>query len=141
MTTQEVANQYYHLATQNKWQDIVALFYHDDIVNQEPPNSKHAGETRGLTAVREKAARFQNSIQKMHSAYLTPPLVAGNLFAIGMGQDNTYKEDGRSKFDEFCIFTVRNGKIVREEFVMQWNEGRGHSYQDSVLETVREERV
>lgn len=129
MTTQQVAEAYHALASQKKWQEIIDKFYHDDIICIEPPNSKSPPLTKGKEAVRKKAAHFESMIEQYHGGYSTPPIVAGNMFTVGMGMDITLKGAGRSRFDEFGIFTVVNGKIVREEFIMQWTEG-GHEYEN-----------
>ena len=124
MTTQQVADKYHELAQQNKWKEITETLYHDDIICIEPPNSKSPPETKGKEAVRQKGKHFESIIETTHSAYSTIPIVAGNLFAVGLGQDVTIKGAGRNKFDEFGIFTIENGKIVKEEFIMQWNDGK-----------------
>jgi hypothetical protein len=128
MTTEQVAERYYELAQQNKWNQIQDELYADNIVCLEPPNSKSPPRTEGKEAVVRKAQHFQNLIETVHSGYSTRPNVAGNLFSVGMGMDITMKGLGRSKFDEIGVFTVENGKIVQEEFVMQWSYGGGHDY-------------
>lgn len=129
MTTQQVADKYHELAQQNKWTEIMKTLYHDDIVCIEPPNSKSPPYTKGQDDVMKKAEHFESITETVHNAYSTNPIVAGNLFAVGLGQDLTIKGVGRTKFDEFGIFTVENGKIVREEFSMHWADEGGHEYQ------------
>lgn len=125
MTTQQVADKYHELARQNRWKEIVDTLYHDDIICVEPPNSKAPALTQGKEAIIKKAKVFESMIETTHHAYSTVPIVAGNLFAVGLGQDITIKGEGRARFDEFGIFTVENGKIIREEFIMQWNNSPG----------------
>ena len=128
MTTQQVAQHYYELAQQQKWNDIIDTYYHDEIECIEPPNSKSPPYTKGKANVKAKAMHFEQMIEKVHHAYTTPPIIADNMFSVGMGMDFDMKGAVRMKFDEICVFTVQDGKIIREEFIMDWNNGGGHEY-------------
>jgi len=128
LTTSELAKVYYDLANQNKWEEIIDRYYDEDIECIEPPNSKSAPYTKGKVNVKAKAMHFQEIIEAFHSGYVTEPVVAGDLFAVGIGMEFTMKGAGRARFDEVGIFRVKNGKIIREEFVMTWSDGAGHTY-------------
>lgn len=128
MTTEQVAQHYYELAQQQKWSEIIDTYYHDDIECIEPPNSKSQPYTKGIEHVKAKAMHFTSMIEKIHAGYTTQPIIAGNMFSVGIGMDFDMKGAGRMKFDEFGVFTVREGKIVREEFIMNWSDSGGHEY-------------
>jgi hypothetical protein len=52
-----------------------------------------------------------------HSSGVTGPWPHGNRFIVGFQFDVTNKPSGRRmKMDEVGLYTVENGKIVREEF-------------------------
>lgn len=52
-----------------------------------------------------------------HSASVTGPWPHGDRFVVGFQYDVTNKPSGkRMKMDEVGLYTVRDGKIVREEF-------------------------
>jgi ketosteroid isomerase-like protein len=54
---------------------------------------------------------------EIHSASVTGPWPHGDRFVVGFQYDVTNKPSGkRMKMDEVGVYTVRNGKIVREEF-------------------------
>jgi ketosteroid isomerase-like protein len=119
MTTQEVANHYIKLENEGKWQQIQDELYSNDVVSIEPAHSATVGLaplTKGLDAVKAKGKAWGESIEEMHSGYCTQPVVAGNYFTVTMGFDATFKGAGRMKTDEICIFEVRDGKIVSEQF-------------------------
>ena len=42
--------------------------------------------------------------------------VAGNWFTVPMSMDVTMKGHPRMQMDEMCLYQVRGGKIVREQF-------------------------
>ena len=51
-------------------------------------------------------------------------LVADGWFSIAMGIDATYKDRGRMAMREICVYQVRDGKIVREQFFYERRRGR-----------------
>jgi len=55
-------------------------------------------------------------VQEIHSATLSDPIVAEHHFSLVMDIDATYKEHGRMKMSEICVYEVKEGKIVADEF-------------------------
>jgi hypothetical protein len=55
---------------------------------------------------------------KVHSITVSEPLVTKNYFVVTYDIDATYHDIGvRSTEDEVAIYRVKDGKIVREEYV------------------------
>jgi hypothetical protein len=52
----------------------------------------------------------------MHGGYTGAPIVAGNFFSCTMGMDITMKGQGRMNMEEVCLYQVKDGKIVLEQF-------------------------
>jgi ketosteroid isomerase-like protein len=73
-------------------------------------------ETRGLDAIIEKGKKFDSMVEKVHKITVSEPLVAANSFAFVLGLDITMKERGRMNSPEICVYQVKDGKIVSEEF-------------------------
>ena len=80
----------------------------------ETPN--FAKETKGLPAIIQKGHVFTSLVEKMHSLAVSDPLVAGNAFACTMTMDIKMKGHDRMKMSELCVYEVKDGKIVREQF-------------------------
>lgn len=119
MTTQQVADRYYELAQQNKWNIIIEELYSPDVVNREPEHAIAMGIptlTTGLPAVLAKSAARRTLIQEVHTQYCTEPVVRGNFFCTAMGRDMTFKDGRRVQPEELAIFEVKDGKIVLEQF-------------------------
>jgi hypothetical protein len=118
MTTQEVADKFYELGESNQWDKIHDELYADDAESIEPPNAANAGlkNAKGKEALKQKSKDFNNMIEEMHGGYSGKPIVAGNYFSVAMGMDATYKGMGRMKMDEICVYEVKDGKIVKEQF-------------------------
>ena len=55
-------------------------------------------------------------VEKVHSIETSEPMVAGNSIAFRMGMDITMKGKGRMNSPELCVYQVKDGKIVSEEF-------------------------
>lgn len=55
-------------------------------------------------------------IEEMHGGWCSDPVVGGNHFSVAMGMDVTMKGAGRMNMDEICVYEVKNGKIVKEQF-------------------------
>jgi hypothetical protein len=73
-------------------------------------------EYRGLDAIRKKAAEWFADVQEIHSLEVSDALVGEHSFVIRYRTDITYKSMGRVTGAELGIYTVVDGKIVREEF-------------------------
>jgi hypothetical protein len=118
MTTQEVANRYYELTSENKFDILLDELYSNDIECIEPANNGIASlqNIKGLDAKKQKDKNFGEAMEEMHSAYCDEPIVAGKYFSLKMGMDVTLKGVGRINMDEICVFEVEDGKIIKEQF-------------------------
>ena len=116
MTAIDIANKLVELCRQGKNQDAKAL-YADDAVSVEaiaPPGGQK--ETLGLAAIRAKGEWWRSN-HEIHSAHVAGPWPNGNKFIVGFQFDITNKPSGRRfTMEEMGLYTVENGKIVREEY-------------------------
>lgn len=99
-------------------QNVEAIneLYDENIVSLEPEGSPMGGKTVGKGAVLESTNQWFNSVEEIHSSYISDPIVSGNFFACTMDIDATYKGLGRNEMNELCVFEVKNGKIVSSQF-------------------------
>ena len=118
MTTQDVANRFIELSKEGKYDVIQDELYSSDCESIEPANAMAAGlaHAKGMDAIKEKAKKFNESIEEMHGGYSGDPIVAGNYFSVAMGMDATMKGMGRMKMDEIAVYEVKDGKITKEQF-------------------------
>jgi hypothetical protein len=115
MTTQEVADRFYELAQQGKFDEIQEELYDENVKSIEPSHSNWEN-IQGFDKVREKAKKWQDMTEEMHGGYTNKPQVAGNFFVCVMGMDVTLKGQPRMKMDEVAVYEVKDGKIVLEQF-------------------------
>ena len=117
MSTEEVAKKVVELVRKQAWYEALDL-YDDDIVSVEATSSDGSSpETRGKKGVRGKIDWWVNSMQ-IHSFKVGEPFVAHDRFVVQYDVDVTDKDSKkRFQMSEVGVYTVKNGKIVREEFL------------------------
>ena len=118
MTTEEVAKKVVDLVRKQAWYEALDTLYDDNIVSVEAFSmSGGSPETRGKEAVRGKIDWWLNATE-VHSFTADGPFVAHDRFVVQYDADATDKESKqRRKLSEVGVYTVKSGKIVREEFL------------------------
>jgi hypothetical protein len=117
VTTLEVGRKLVELCNQGKQKEAMETLYSQDIASIEAsamPNLP--AEMYGIKAIREKAA-WWDANHEIHAASAEGPWPKGDQFVVRFTYDVTNKPSNqRFKMDEAALYTVHNGKIVREEF-------------------------
>jgi len=116
MTTQEVANRLSELFKENKWEQAQEELFSDDCESIEPPHAQGLQTVKGKEAIKQKAVDFNNMVEEMHGGWVSDLLVGGNYITCAMGMEATFKGMGRTKMEEVCVYEVKDGKIVKEQF-------------------------
>ena len=113
MTTEEVAKKVVELVRKQAWYEALDTLYDKNIVSVEAT----APESRGKEAVRGKIDWWVNAME-VHSFKAGEPFVGHDRFVVQYDADVTEKESKqRQQISEVGIYTVKDGKIVREEFL------------------------
>lgn len=115
MNAQEVADRLVLLCREGKNVEAINELYDDNVVSHEPEGSPMK-EKIGKQAVLDATNQWFDSVQELHNTYISNPIVGGNFFACTMKVDATYKENGRNVMDELCVYEVKDGRIVFEQF-------------------------
>ena len=118
MSTQEVAEKVVELVRQQAWYKALDTLYDKDIVSVEASASEgESAEKRGIDQVRGKIDCWLNAME-VHSFTAKGPFVAHDRFVVQYDADVTEKNSKkRFQLSEVGVYTVKNGKIVREEFL------------------------
>jgi hypothetical protein len=117
MTTQEIANRLVDYCRKADWESAHRELYAQNARSIEPYETpEYEKITEGLDAIRKKGKMFDSMVEKVHSIEVSEPLVAGNSLAFTLTMDMTMKGKGRMKSPELCVYQVKDGKIVSEEF-------------------------
>lgn len=115
MTTQQVADRLVALCRQGEISKAMEELYADDIVSIEPEHAP-TKSARGKKAVFEKGKQFASMIEERHGGSFSDPIVSGRYLSAAMMLDATFKGMGRMKLEEICVYEVKDGKIVWEQF-------------------------
>jgi hypothetical protein len=119
MSTQSVATRLAELCRTGQFETAQKELFAEDAVSIEPEASpQFAKETKGLRGIIEKGHKFQSMVEKMHDCTVSEPMVSGNAIAFTLTLDATMKGRGRVKMAEICVYEVKDGKVVSEQFFM-----------------------
>jgi SnoaL-like domain len=118
MNTEEVAQKVVELVRKQEWHEALDTLYDKDIVSVEASGmGGESPEKRGVDQVRGKIDWWVNAME-VHSFKANGPFVAHDRFVVQYDADVTDKNSKkRMQLSEVGVYTVQNGKIVREEFL------------------------
>ncbi|WP_425545338.1 SnoaL-like domain-containing protein [Gangjinia marincola] len=55
-------------------------------------------------------------MEEYHDGHISDPMVSDGYFSVNMKMDATFKDKGRQKMDELCLYKVENGKITETNY-------------------------
>jgi hypothetical protein len=118
MTTEEVAKKVVELVRKQAWYEALDTLYDDNIVSVEAYSAGGGPtETRGKEGVHGKIDWWVNAME-VHSFNASEPFVGHDRFVVQYDAEvSDKKTKERRKLSEVGVYTVKNGKIVREEFL------------------------
>jgi ketosteroid isomerase-like protein len=118
MNNAELATKLVELCRAGKFIDAVDSLYAEDVVSVEAMDFQGLGrEMRGKDAVLAKNKKWFTD-NDVHSAQVNGPFLSPEYFAVNFVLDWTPKASGECmQMSELAIYTVADGKIVREEFL------------------------
>ena len=124
MNTEEVANKVVEVTRKQAWHEAVDALYDKDIVSVEASGmGGESSEKRGIDAVHGKADWWIENME-VHSFKVSGPFVAPDRFVVQYDVDATDKNAKRRfQMSEVGVYTVKNGKIVREELLPSAGKG------------------
>jgi hypothetical protein len=120
MTTEEIGKKVVELTRKQAWREAVDTLYSNDIVSVEgQAMGGESPEKRGLEAVRGKTEWWIDTMN-VYDIKVTGPFVAHDRFVVLYDIEFGEKTSGeRIRMAEAGVYTVTDGKIVREEFLPQ----------------------
>ncbi|MEL6680413.1 MAG: nuclear transport factor 2 family protein [Pseudomonadota bacterium] len=115
----DVANKLVEHCKNGTEREALKTLYAEDAVSAEPmpmPGTD-SGESHGTQAINGKHDWWESSFE-VHSFNVEGPFPHGDdRFAVIFEMDTTEKASGhRSQGKEVAVYTVKDGKITREEF-------------------------
>lgn len=115
MTPTEVAHRLVELCRQGAYETAQLELYASDAASLEPEGSP-TPNIKGRDAIIAKGKQFVESME-IHGGSVSDAIVAGPFFSLSMTLDLTPRAGGaRFTMEEICLYEVRDGKVVREQF-------------------------
>jgi limonene-1,2-epoxide hydrolase len=119
MSTKEIAKKLKKFCDKGDFEGAHRELYAKDAVSIEPEASGgFEKETRGLDAILAKGKKWEEMVSETHSIEFSDPIIAGNSFSLTSRMDVTMKGKGRADMTELCVYRVKDGKIISEQFFM-----------------------
>jgi ketosteroid isomerase-like protein len=119
MTTTEIADRLVELCRKGDFEGALKELFADDAVSIEPyATPAFEKETKGMDAILEKGKKWNEMVEEFHGCTVSDPLVGDKSFAVTMELSVTMKERGKMDMKELCVYNIKDGKIVSEQFFM-----------------------
>ena len=118
MNTEQVAQKVVELTRKQAWHEALDSLYDKNIVSVESRGmGAESPEKRGIDQVRGKTDWWVQNMD-VHNFKVSGPFVAHDRFVVQYDVDVTDKNSKkRMQLSEVGVYTVKDGKIVREEFL------------------------
>jgi hypothetical protein len=119
MTTKEIAKKLKKYCEHGEFETAQKELFAKDAISIEPmAGGGFDKETKGLDAIIKKGEKWNSMVTATHSTEISEPMIAGNTFSLTMRMDVTTKDRGRTDMTELCVYQVKDGKIISEQFYM-----------------------
>ena len=116
MTKQQVADRLIGLCRQRQFEQAVRELYAPDVISVEPEGVSDR-IVQGLDQIHAKGEAFNSKVEKVNLSFISDPIVADNFFSCSMLMNINMKGMLMAiDMNEVCVFTVSDGKVIKEEF-------------------------
>ena len=119
MTTIDIGKRLAELCKKGDFETAQKELFAENVVSIEPFSSPaFEKETNGLKDIIEKGHKFEGMVETTHSIKISDPLIVSGSIAFVLEMDITMKGRPRETMKELCVYKVKDGKIISEEFFM-----------------------
>lgn len=115
MTTTEIAHKLIELCRAGNNMEAYTTLYSPDITSIESEGMEPR-EAHGMDAILAKAQAWMEMFETPATMWCDEPIISGNVFACKMGFAGTGKDGKEIKGEEIAVYTVKDGKIIKEQF-------------------------
>jgi hypothetical protein len=123
MNTKEIAEKLVAYCKEGDFEKPYRELYSPNIVSIENEGKSENGHVQGMEGIQRKGEWWVENFE-VHSQTVSEPIVADNWFTVRFDMDTTHKPSGfRSQMSEIAVYQVKEGKIVKEQFFYDEEEG------------------
>ncbi len=116
MTTKDVAEKLITMCRNGKVEEAKVELFTDETVSIEPGEGLLPVEVKGLKDIQKKAELFISMVDQFYGSTISDPLIAGEYFTVKWDTDIKMKGQERNTSSEICLYKVKDGKIISEQF-------------------------
>lgn len=117
MTIQEIAKRLAAYCEKEDYTSAHKELYAEDAISIEPEAmGGFEKETKGRQNIIRKGEMFMDLVEASYGVKVSEPLIAGNAIAFTLTMDAKFKGRDRSQFEEICVYVVKDGKVISEQF-------------------------
>jgi ketosteroid isomerase-like protein len=115
--TTTIAQELVTLCRKGQNLDAINRLYSPNIVSVEPVSAPNMpAEMTGIDAIRKKNQWWAEN-NDVHSVEVNGPFLGDDQFAVQYTFDTTFKPTGQRMHNtEMALYTVKDGRIVHEQF-------------------------
>lgn len=118
MQNQEIAQKLQDYISSGDYENAYDQLFDQNAVAIEPQLSHlNFSEVTGIEAIKQKVAALGEHISELFSRELSEPIVTNTHIAFTNIVHGKMKNEEEFRMSEICLYEVKNGKIVKEEFI------------------------
>ncbi len=117
MNTQQIAERLVQLSRTGEYDAIYDELFAPDAIGVWPAGTPEESPTIGIDAMKQKGKEREAMFEKLLWIHIGEPIVANDHFAVVTWFEAIQKgQTEPSTHQEIIVYTVRDGKIVKEEY-------------------------
>lgn len=116
MTTEEIANKLVAYCRAGKYKECYEELYDLENVESIEPKGAMNEYCKGMEQLQKKGEAWNAMMEELHESTVGEPICSKDHFCVPMSMEATFKGMGRERMDELCVYEIKNGKIVKEQF-------------------------
>lgn len=112
----QIADRLVALCREQKFVDAYSELYSEDAESTDPIYANQP-PSKGLINLIEREKQFLAKAQ-INNITVSEPMIAGSHFAITLNMEFIHEDRGLVNTTELCVYRVKDGKIVSQQFFM-----------------------
>jgi len=111
---EKIAARLVSLCREQKFVEAYKELFSEDAESIDPIYTNQ-GPSKGLINLIEREKQFLAKA-RIHDVTVSEPMLTLNYFAVRLTMDFTHEDRGRLTISELCVYRVKDGRIVSQQF-------------------------
>jgi hypothetical protein len=114
-TIHEIANGLKEMVGEQKFIEAYQLLFSEDAESIDPLNTSGL-PLKGLATLLAREKDFLSRMVAINKITLSDPIIAGSYFTLSLKMSFEVEGQGHMEVDELCVYKVKDGKIISQQF-------------------------